>query len=76
MGHGEGNGELRECAADTFREFDELLDGVELGGVLGERGVEETTPCAADPAGGTSSARTTWTDRPRPGSAGSTSTGT
>ncbi|GDY55977.1 hypothetical protein SVIO_066000 [Streptomyces violaceusniger] len=41
MGHGEGHGELREGAAHACRELDELFDGVELGGVFGDRGIEE-----------------------------------
>lgn len=44
MGHGEGYGELGEGAADACRELDELFDGVELGGVLGDRGIEERRP--------------------------------
>ena len=34
MGQREGHGQLGQRAADVLREPDELLDGVELGGVV------------------------------------------
>jgi hypothetical protein len=40
MRHGKGHGELRERAAEVPGELKELADGLQLGGVLGNRGIE------------------------------------